>query len=528
MTSDIDWVELATQYGTPTYVYDGAELAGQFRRLRDAVHDSLEIFFSLKSNPNRSFFEVLQFAGARAEVSSLAELRTVLAAGADPANIIFLGPGKSETEIAACVEAGIYAIVCESFDELDHIDRAAGERGVRQRVLIRVNPAAPIAGSRLSMGGKPRQFGIDEEAVLASGGTLTGYRHADVAGIHAYLGTRILDHGVILANTAYVLDLADRIVESTGIRLDAVDIGGGLGVGYFDNENDLDLEGLAAELNPLVDKFATGHPDTRLMLESGRYLAAGCGTYLMRVRYTKKSRGVSFAVTDGGTHQHMAAIGIGSFVKRNFPIDVLSGSAGEPGPTDLWTISGPLCTPNDTIAKAVALPALKPGDLLGVRRSGAYGPSASPVYFLSHGHPAEVLLWRGRSFLVRRRDTVEDVLERQVVHPGLIHDAPPSDRIPKLGENMSSAIDAREIREFLRSELSTILDKDLPDLTDDMNLLHEVGLDSIEVVEVLMAMEDSLGLVIDPDELSPEIFETVGSLTTYIRASLANAPADAV
>ncbi|MFJ9718471.1 type III PLP-dependent enzyme [Streptomyces sp. NPDC101213] len=419
MSDEVDWNGIADTYGTPTYVYDGDWLADNLHALRSALHPSLEIFYSLKSNPNRGVYDVLHAAGARAEVSSLAELRLVLDAGTDPEDIVFLGPGKSAQEIEACVDAGIYAVVCESFEELERIDEAARARDVRQRVLLRVNPALSIAGSRLTMGGKPRQFGIDEAQVLAAGRALTGFGHAEVAGIQVYLGTRILDTEVVVKNTAYVLDLADRIAQATGIPLTAVDIGGGLGAAYFEGERELDAIELAKDLNPLLDRFASAHPGTRLIMESGRYLTALGGTYLMRVRYTKQSMGENFAVADGGTHHHMAAVGIGSFVKRNFPIALLSRSPEPAEEHGTWNIAGPLCTPNDTVAKSVALPELRPGDLIGVLRSGAYGPSASPVYFLSHGYPAEVVLRRGRTYLVRRRDTLDDILGRQSTHPEL-------------------------------------------------------------------------------------------------------------
>ncbi|GAA2835314.1 type III PLP-dependent enzyme [Kitasatospora paracochleata] len=419
MTQEVDWDGIAARFGTPTYVYDGDWLAANLTALRAALHPALEVFFSLKSNPNRGVYDVLHAAGARAEVSSLAELRVVLEAGTDPADVVFLGPGKSGPEIEACVGAGIYAIVCESFAELAAIDLAAADRGVRQRVLLRVNPAFSVTGSRLTMGGKPRQFGIDEAELLAGTHPLTAYEHADVAGIQVYLGTRILDADVVVRNTAYILDLADRIAAATGIRLDAVDIGGGLGVPYFEGEHELDTAALAKDLNPLLDAFAAAHPGTRLIMESGRYLTALGGTYLMRVRYTKRSMGEDFAVADGGTHHHMAAVGIGSFVKRNFPVALLSRTPEPDEESGPWNIAGPLCTPNDTIAKAAVLPALRPGDLIGVERSGAYGPSASPVYFLSHGYPAEVVLRHGRAHLVRARDTVEDILGRQSTHPDL-------------------------------------------------------------------------------------------------------------
>jgi diaminopimelate decarboxylase len=133
--------------------------------------------------------------------------------------------------------------------------------------------------------------------------------------------------------------------------------------------------------------------------------------YVVGVRYVKQSRGESFVVADGGTNHHMAAVGIGSFVKRNFPIRSLS-RADEPADQP-YTVVGPLCTPNDVLAKDVLLPQQRPGDLIGVLRSGAYGPTASPGLFLSHGYPAEVLVLDGAAHLVRVRDTIDDLLRPQ-------------------------------------------------------------------------------------------------------------------
>ncbi|MFD4372915.1 type III PLP-dependent enzyme [Streptomyces sp. NPDC058486] len=409
MTDTTDWRAIADTYGTPAYVYDGGLLEGRIADTRRALHPALDIFFSLKSNPNPAVLALLHAGGAKAEVCSLAELRIARSVGVAADDIIFLGPGKSAAELTTCVREGIYAVVCESLQELDRLDAVAAEHGVRQRVMLRVNPACSVSGSRLTMGGKPRQFGIDEEVVLGETGLVGRHPHLDIAGVHVYSGTRILDADVVVKNTAYALDLAERVAAKLEISLDVVDFGGGLGVPYFDGEHELDMEALALGLNPLLDTFRAAHPTTRLIMESGRYLTADAGTYLMEVRYTKESMGEPFAVTDGGTHHHMAAVGIGSFVKRNFPIDLLGRDAtGEDRRP--WTITGPLCTPNDTVGKRVDLPELRPGDLLGVRRSGAYGPSASPVLFLSHGHPAEVLLTGGGSRLLRARDTTDDLL----------------------------------------------------------------------------------------------------------------------
>ncbi|MDE9365077.1 diaminopimelate decarboxylase [Luteipulveratus sp. YIM 133132] len=402
--------DIAEEFGTPCFVYDGDVLEGTFTRLRQALHERLEIFYSLKANPNVSVYSVLRRAGARAEVSSLVELRTALLAGTPPEDVIFLGPGKSVEELSACLDAGAVTLVAESFEELDLIERLAGERGGRARVALRINPSFSVKGSGLTMGGKPRQFGIDDEQVLAAENLAAGYPHVHLVGVHVYMGTRILNADVVVENTARILALADQVAARHGIELELVDVGGGLGVAYFEGEQDPDVDRLAAGINPLIEDFVARHENVRLAMELGRYLAADAGLYLTRVRYTKTSRGERFAVADGGTNHHMPAVGVGSFVRRNFPIDLV-GAADQP--REPWNVSGPLCTPNDLLAKNAMLPPLRQGDLVAVHRSGAYGPTASPGLFLSHGYPAEVLVLDGRAHLVRSSDRPQDLLDRQ-------------------------------------------------------------------------------------------------------------------
>ncbi|SCG76310.1 type III PLP-dependent enzyme [Micromonospora coxensis] len=404
-----DHAALAEEYGTPLFVYEADTIAAQYTGLRQRLHPAMDVFYSLKANPNLALCGQLRALGAGAEVSSLLELTTAREAGVPPGDIVFPGPGKSREEIAACLDAGIYAIICESFEELELVDELARERGVRARVALRVNPAFAVKGSGLTMGGKPRQFGIDESQLFA----LPGLRlaHLRVVGVHVYLGTRILDEAVIAENTRRILTLAERLAAHLDFPLEFVDVGGGLGVAYFDGERDLSVARLTDLVNPVVADFHDRHRSTRLIMELGRYLVAPAGTYLVRVRYVKTSMGERFAVTDGGTHQHMAAVGIGSFVKRDFPLRLLGRPAD--GPLARWTVTGPLCTPNDTLARAAELPDLRRGDLLGVLRSGAYGPSASPTLFLGHGHPAEVLVRDGVGHLIRHRDQVADLLRQQ-------------------------------------------------------------------------------------------------------------------
>jgi diaminopimelate decarboxylase len=402
--------DLADRFGTPVYIYDADVLSSTYAGLRQCLNEAVDLFYSVKANPNVSICAVMASLGTGLEVSSLAELATARWAGVTPANIIFVGPGKSAPELRACVEYGIAAVVCESLDELAALDEMSGP-GEAPRALLRVNPAFTTKGARLSMGGKPRQFGIDHEILRRSGPILRRLRHVRVRGIHAYLGTRILDAAGIVQNTAGILAAAEELSTELEFPLETVDIGGGLGVAYFDNEKDLDVGQMMSGVNPAIAAFRDRHPGCRLIMELGRFLVARCGTYVVRARYVKESKGELFVVADGGMNHHMAAVGVGSFAKRNFPVHSVTRYGDLASRT--YTITGPLCTPDDVLAKHVELPEVRPGDLLAVERSGAYGPTASPGLFLSHGYPAEVLVAHGVPHLVRRRDTVEDMLAKQ-------------------------------------------------------------------------------------------------------------------
>jgi diaminopimelate decarboxylase len=417
--------QIAEQFGTPLYVYDSEVMIASYRELRDSLPPAVDIFFSLKANPNLTVCALFGSLGAGAEVSSLAELTTALRAGVKPADIIFVGPGKTDEELRACLRTRVHAVVCESAAELQRLEELSRREveaghlteGDRQHAMLRINPDFSVTGAGLSMGGKPRQFGIDLAAAASLRPALSRLRYVQVTGIHAYLGTRFLDAADIVRNTARILAMAQDLARRLAIPLSTVDVGGGLGVAYFDGEKDLDLSALAAGLREVIPAEAmpaakAGHPGRRLIMETGRFLTAAAGTYVMRVLDVKESMGETFVITDGGTNHHMAAVGVGSFVKRNFPVVALNGGA-EDGQAPPYTVCGPLCTPDDVIARRVCLPRVSVGDLIGLQRSGAYGPTASPGLFLSHGYPAEVMVHQGRAHLIRVRDEVDDLLSRQ-------------------------------------------------------------------------------------------------------------------
>jgi diaminopimelate decarboxylase len=422
---------LAQAIGTPYYCYDANDVRARFRHVQATLPRGLSYLYSLKANPNKAVVEILHAEGAGCEVCSGTELEIALAAGVPPRRIIFVGPAKSVEELTRCVELGLRAVVIESLPELLLVERIASSRGAVQAVAFRVNPAFQPTSARLVMGGKPTHLGIDEEQIVEAVSLLRECNHVLLAGIHVYLGTRILDVGTIRDNTKRILALAGRVAEFARRELAFVDVGGGFGINYFKGEAELDLLAVGTELRPVVEGFKRRCPSAKILVELGRYLVAPSGIFVTSVRYVKRCKGKLYAICDGGSNCHASAAGLGSLFRRNFPLARLAGAGSR---TAVYTVTGPLCTPTDVIGEDVTLPELAAGDLIGVYCSGAYGPSASPVFFLGFGHPAEVLHDNGKVRLIRKRTTVNEVLASQVAVPIdlSLAQAHPRDPVPEL------------------------------------------------------------------------------------------------
>jgi diaminopimelate decarboxylase len=419
---DLPITELAKEYGEPLYIYDAEVIEKQCEKLRSALPDRFDIFYSMKANPNVSVVAALNPWVNGLEVSSLRELYIGLCAGFTPDRIIFVGPSKSEEELKEAVRKEIYCIVAESEQEVILIDQISLEMGRSPNVALRINPAFDAAGSKLKMGGSARQFGIDEEGIEEVIKRVKTLTNINIIGIHIYLGTRILDHEVAWKNTQYILELAKRLQEATGLEMRMIDVGGGLGVSYFAGEHDFDIEAFGEKFNSSFSEYAKYFPNTRFIMETGRYLVADSGIYVTRVRYVKSSRGQKFLLTSGGMNHHQATTSVGTLVKNHFPIEILNKMSQEK--VQEVNVCGPLCTPADVLGKSVKMVDVEPGDLLGILRSGAYGLTASPFRFLSHDHPIEVLVYKGQSFVIRKQTTVDQILDYQVLVPGHTYQPP--------------------------------------------------------------------------------------------------------
>ncbi|HHQ6539143.1 TPA: type III PLP-dependent enzyme [Serratia fonticola] len=412
----VTYLQLAKSIGTPFYAYSSAQLKHDLQKLMSTMPKGLNFFYSLKANPNISLVKVIHQQGVGCEVCSLTELETALCAGAAAQDIIFVGPGKSDTELARCVELGIKAVVVESLGELQRLETLAAQAGKFQTFAFRINPNFTSKKARLVMGGKPRQFGIDEDVVIDALSHLGRYPHLTLAGIHVYLGTRILLAEAVIDNTRNILSLVEHIEAKLPNPLAFVDIGGGLGIPYYPKEQFLDLGAAAQGLAPLIAQFQSDHPNTRLIMELGRYIIARAGIFVTAVRDIKSSKGKTFAICDGGSNCHGAASGLASAIRKNFPIKRL-GASNDTEHTEDYMITGPLCTPTDLIGDSVTLPRLQAGDLVGVFHSGAYGLTASPVNFLSFGQPAEVLIDGDTAIQIRQPERLQHVFAQQLPMP---------------------------------------------------------------------------------------------------------------
>jgi diaminopimelate decarboxylase len=403
--------QLTGEFGTPLFVYDEAIMQRKWDALRSTYSPRFEIYYSVKANPNLNILAFFLAQGAGLEIASAGELYQAREAGCPPGRLLFAGPGKTPDELQLALTEGVGEIHAESMLELQRIAKIAADLRRTAPVAIRINPEADAQGGAMRMGGKPAPFGIDEELLDAALDFALSQPSIEFRGIHLFAGTQVLDSEVLLAQYRKGVQIARRVAARLGEPLHSLDFGGGLGVPYFPHEQPLDLAALKAGLANL-EREIDADPDfagTRLVIEPGRYLIAEAGVYLTRVLDVKMSRGKKFIILDGGMNHHLAASGnLGQTIKRNFPIAVAT-KWGKPDEESVEVV-GPLCTPLDTLGRAVALPRVEVGDLIAIFQSGAYARTASPLGFLSHATPPEVMTNHGKARLIRKRGQPFDYL----------------------------------------------------------------------------------------------------------------------
>lgn len=401
--------DIAQDYGTPFYLYCPEIFRKKLTRLQKALKD-FKIYYSVKANPNPDVIRFFVDQGCGMEIASAGELYAALSCGCRPANIIFAGPGKTETEIITAVESQIGEIHVESVTEIERVAAVARQRKLKVPVSLRINPNQVAQAGAVQMGGKPSAFGIEEAQIAQAVEKVMASESLILKGIHIYVGTQILDNKALLGMYRHAFKLAAKIADLSGAPIETIDFGGGLGVPYFEHETELDIETFANDLRSVIDENRRNDAlsNTSMVIEPGRYLTAEAGLYVTTVVDRKTSFGLDYIILDGGMNHHLAASGnLGQVIKRNYPLAVANRISQES--TRPVNIAGPLCTPIDTLGRNVLLPEVNTGDVVAFFMSGAYGLSASPTGFLSHAVPLELFVKNGSVHIVRKRGMCSDL-----------------------------------------------------------------------------------------------------------------------
>lgn len=408
---------LVREFGSPLYVYSPEVFHSRLTRLRAALPE-FDVYYSLKANPTPAVISEFVARECGLEIASGGELSLALRCGCPPTRVIFAGPGKTDAELAAAVRTGVAEIHIESANEVARLATHAAAAGRTVGVVVRVNLGAGVSAGAIRMGGRPTAFGVEEAQVPGVTELIVNTAGLTLRGFHTYAGTQILDVDALMRVYRGALQLALKTARMTGRDVGTIDFGGGFGVPYSENEDELDIAAFGRQLAPLVRALRRRRQFayTQLLVEPGRYLVAEAGLYVTTVVDCKTSCGRKFVVLNGGINHHLAASGaLGQVLKRNFPIAVANRMTDQP--TTPVQLVGPLCTPLDTMARDIRLPEPKIGDAVVFFQSGAYARSASPLSFLSRPEPPEVFVQDGHAWLVRRSTGEADVFRGAVLAP---------------------------------------------------------------------------------------------------------------
>jgi len=394
---------IAERFGTPTYVYSRAHIEAQYRAYADALTGIPHLVcFAVKANSNLGVLNVLARLGAGFDIVSRGELERVLAAGGQPERIVFSGVGKSRDDMRRALEVGVHCFNVESTVELERLQVVAAELGKVAAISLRVNPDVD-AGTHpyISTGLKENKFGIaiaDAEAVYARAAELPNLK---VVGVDCHIGSQLTSLPPFLDALDRLLALIDRLA-ARGIRIEHLDLGGGLGVRYKDETPPLAGDYIAAVRERIAGR------NLALVFEPGRSIVANAGVLLTRVEYLKHTEHKDFAIIDAAMNDLIRPALYQAWM------DVVPVSPRE-GEARAYDLVGPICETGDFLAKNREL-VLEEGDLLAVCSAGAYGFVMSSNYN-TRGRAAEVLVDGEQAFEVRRRETLEELYAGESLLP---------------------------------------------------------------------------------------------------------------
>lgn len=390
---DVAVRDIVRQHGSPCYIYSRATLERHWRAFDQAFGDHAHLIcYAVKANSNIALLNLLARLGSGFDIVSLGELERVITAGGDAQKIVFSGVGKREDEILAALKTGIRCFNIEVSGELDRINRLAGQLGVIAPVSFRVNPDVDAkTHPYISTGLKENKFGIDIERALTEYRRAAAMPHIDVIGIDCHIGSQLTETRPFLDALDKILDLVS-ILKADGIHLHHLDLGGGLGIRYNDEQPPEPSHYIEAVLERLGD---TGF---EILMEPGRAIVGNAGILVTQVEYLKPTAHKNFAIVDAAMNDLVRPSLYGAW-QEIIPVNQQSDA-----PEHLWDIVGPVCETGDFLGKERAL-SLSPQDLLAIRSSGAYGFSMSSNYN-SRPRVAEVMVDGDRVHLIRERETL--------------------------------------------------------------------------------------------------------------------------
>ncbi|MGU9990876.1 diaminopimelate decarboxylase [Bordetella avium] len=397
---------LAAKLGTPLYVYSRAALRAAYDSYRLAIGERpVLVCYGMKANSNLAVLKEFARMGAGFDIVSGGELKRVLAVGGDPAKIVFSGVGKQAWEMREALEAGVKCFNVESTAELHRLSKVAQATGKVARVSLRVNPDVDAqTHPYISTGLKENKFGIAIEEALAAYQTAASLPGLQVVGVDCHIGSQLTDISPYFDALDKLLDLIDRMAE-TGIRIEHLDLGGGLGIRYTDEVPPSPKALLDEVFNRLQ---ARGYGHLHLVLEPGRSLVGNAGLLLTTVQFLKHNDARNFAIVDAAMNDllrptlYQAYHGVRPVVPR----------AGE---ARIYDVVGPVCESGDWLAKERAL-AIEQDDVLALESAGAYGMVMAGNYN-TRARAAEVMVDGAQYHVVRQRESLDDLLRGESTLP---------------------------------------------------------------------------------------------------------------
>lgn len=399
---------LADQFGTPAYVYSRAALENSLREFHDVLDahpagkESL-VCYAVKANSNLAILNVFARLGAGFDIVSGGELQRVMAAGADPKKVVFSGVGKTAAEMKLALDAGIFCFNVESAAELERLNEIAGQCGKKAPVSLRVNPNVdPKTHPYISTGLKEAKFGVAYDDALALYRRAAALPNIDVAGIDCHIGSQLLDPSPFVEALDRILALIDQLATE-GIRVHHLDLGGGLGIKYKDDQVQPTVD---SYLTPLLDKLAGR--GLKVVLEPGRRLVGNAGLLITRVEFLKPGEGKNFAIIDAAMNDLMRPALYEAWH------DILPVVPRQ-GDVRAYDVVGPVCETGDFLGQARPL-CIEAGDLLAVMSAGAYGMAMSSNYN-TRPRAVELMVDGEQVFVIRQRETVEQLYAGEQVLP---------------------------------------------------------------------------------------------------------------